>query len=170
MNKETTCAFTGNRPQKLPWGLNEKDPRCVSLKKRLDEEIQNAINNGYRHFISGMALGIDQYVAKIVLQKQIENPHLNITLEAAIPCKNQQAKWTRQQQIEYLEILATCDKITTISETYTDTCMMDRNKYMVDNCSLLIAVSNGTPGGTMKTIEYAKQKKITIVLIAANSH
>lgn len=165
MDNSISCSFTGNRPQKLPWGLNEKDPRCVSLKKRLEEEIQKAIDNRYRHFISGMALGVDQYAAKIVLQKSIENPCLNITFEAAIPCKNQQTTWAREQQLKYLEILAICDKITTISKVYTDTCMMDRNKYMIDNCSLLIAVSNGTLGGTMKTIEYAKQKHIEIIVL-----
>lgn len=28
-----TCAFTGHRPQNLPFGFNEEDERCVDLKK-----------------------------------------------------------------------------------------------------------------------------------------
>ena len=31
--KEKTCAFTGHRPQKLPFGFNEADERCTALKK-----------------------------------------------------------------------------------------------------------------------------------------
>ena len=29
------CAFTGHRPDKLPWGIRENDPRCADLKARL---------------------------------------------------------------------------------------------------------------------------------------
>ena len=30
-----TCAFTGHRPQNLPFGFNEEDERCIDLKKTL---------------------------------------------------------------------------------------------------------------------------------------
>lgn len=29
MNRETTCCFTGHRPEKLPWREDEGDPRCL---------------------------------------------------------------------------------------------------------------------------------------------
>ena len=32
MNRETTCCFTGHRPEKLPWREDEGDPRCLELK------------------------------------------------------------------------------------------------------------------------------------------
>lgn len=32
-----TCAFTGHRPQHLPFGMNENDDRCVKLKEALKE-------------------------------------------------------------------------------------------------------------------------------------
>ena len=35
MDKSTTCCFTGHRPDKLPWGEDETDPRCLALKQRL---------------------------------------------------------------------------------------------------------------------------------------
>ena len=35
MNRETTCCFTGHRPEKLPWREDEGDPRCLELKARL---------------------------------------------------------------------------------------------------------------------------------------
>ena len=30
-----TCAFTGHRPQHLPFGMNENDERCADLKETL---------------------------------------------------------------------------------------------------------------------------------------
>ena len=32
MDKASTCCFTGHRPDKLPWGSRESDPRCLTLK------------------------------------------------------------------------------------------------------------------------------------------
>ena len=40
-----TCAFTGHRPQNLPFGFNEEDDRCIDLKKTLREQIINLIEN-----------------------------------------------------------------------------------------------------------------------------
>ena len=61
VEREHTCCFTGHRPNKLPWGSNEGDPRCLALKERLAREVEAAYDKGYRHFISGMALGCDLY-------------------------------------------------------------------------------------------------------------
>ena len=49
------CAFTGYRPQKMPFGFNESDPRCIDFKCRVKETIQTLYDMGYRHFISGGA-------------------------------------------------------------------------------------------------------------------
>ena len=54
--KIKSCAFTGYRPQKMPWGFNEDDPRCEDFKHRLKDMILVMILEGYRHFISGAAM------------------------------------------------------------------------------------------------------------------
>ena len=62
------CAFTGHRPQKLPFGSNESDERCVTLKHCLHDLILRLIEQrNVRHFISGMAIGTDMYAAEIIL-------------------------------------------------------------------------------------------------------
>lgn len=66
--KGKVCCFTGHRPQKLPFGFNEEDERCVLLKDRLKGAIEMLITeHNITHFISGMALGVDIYSAEIVL-------------------------------------------------------------------------------------------------------
>ena len=67
MDKERTCCFTGHRPDKLPWGEREEDPRCLRLKERLVQAVEDAYISGCRHFICGMARGCDLYFAETVL-------------------------------------------------------------------------------------------------------
>ena len=79
-----SCAFTGHRPQSLPFGFDESDKRCTSLKSVMRDQIVALIENeGVTHFITGMALGVDMYAAEIVLDLKSKYPH--ITLESAIP-------------------------------------------------------------------------------------
>ena len=46
MNRETTCCFTGHRPEKLPWREDEGDPRCLELKARLAGAVEAAYEKG----------------------------------------------------------------------------------------------------------------------------
>lgn len=159
-----TCCFTGHRPSNLPWGYNEKGVKFFIFKLRLYNKIIRAINSGYIHFISGMALGIDMICAEIVLNLKKRYP--NITLECAIPCTNQAEKWTNYSIVKYNNILSKADTITYVSSRkYYKGCMHNRNKYMIDNSNLLIAIYNGSNGGTKQTIQYAKSNNLNISLI-----
>jgi len=160
--KNTAC-FTGKRPQNLPWGYNENDYRCIKLKQKLKNSVEKAINSGYNHFISGMALGVDTWAAQIVLY--LKNKYPYIIMEAAIPCKNQSDKWSRKDRDLYKNIIENCDKITYIAEEYTPYCMIARNMYMVDNSSLLIAVYDNSGGGSGNTLKYAQRRGIDIDVI-----
>lgn len=80
-----TCAFTGHRPQRLPFGFDEEDRRCIRIKQALSKQIAHAVEkNGISKFISGMAQGIDLWAAEIVLELKEQYPQ--ILLEAALPC------------------------------------------------------------------------------------
>lgn len=162
--KVKKCAFTGHRPQSLPFGFNETDERCIALKQMLRTEIINLIENeGVTHFISGMAIGVDMYAAEIVLG--LKSSYEGIILESVIPCESQAEKWTEEQRDRYYDIAAKCDKETLIQRHYTDDCMHKRNRYMVDEADYIIAVWDGRPSGTGKTVQYARRqgKPITVI-------
>ena len=81
--KPSTCCFTGHRPEKLPWGSDETDPRCKALKQKLQDAVSAAYDEGMRHFICGMARGCDFYFAEAVLALRADKQ--DVTLEAAVP-------------------------------------------------------------------------------------
>ncbi len=160
-NIGSACCFTGHRPDKLPWGTNEDDPDCVALKSRLADTLRAVYDAGIRHFICGMARGSDMYFAEAVIELRNEVP--GITLEAAIPCESQFRGWERSFRIRYDYLVHQCDMETLLQRTYTPGCMFLRNKYMVDHSSLLIAVYNGSGGGTRNTIQYAEKRGLEVI-------
>ena len=159
--KPISCCFTGHRPGKLPWGYHEADPRCLSLKRRIADAAEAAYQEGCRHFLCGMALGCDLYFCEAVLALKAAHP--DVTVEAAIPCPTQADAWPPSQRERYRRLVAACDFETLVSARYTPYCMQRRDRYMVDHASLLIAVFDGTPGGTQYTVQYAMSRRISIL-------
>jgi len=98
----------------------------------------------------------------IELKKQYEG----ITLEAAIPCCDQDKRWPQKYQNEYKRLLALCDKRLFVSERpYFDGCMAKRNNYMVSRADYLLAIWDGSSGGTCSTVNSALRKGIPIIII-----
>jgi uncharacterized phage-like protein YoqJ len=148
---------------KLPWKNNESDERCVELKRRLYDIAEAVYLSGVRHFLCGMAQGCDMYFCETIIELRERYP--DITIEAAIPCETQAAKWREADRERYFRLVEQCDVETMLQREYTSDCMSKRNKYLVDNSSVLIAVYDGTFGGTMQTVMYARQKGLEIIQI-----
>lgn len=161
MDKAAACCFTGHRPDKLPWGTDESDPRCMALKERLAAALETVYREGARHFICGMARGADLYFAEAVLELRKRRP--GVTLECARPCESQAQSWPPEEQERYQSILAQCDYETLVQHHYDRFCMMRRNRYMVDHAAHILTVYNGVPhGGTAQTLLYAIRKGLRI--------
>ena len=157
------CAFTGYRPQKMPFGYNELDPRCIDFKARLRETIQSLIWEGYSHFLSGGALGMDMYAAEIVLELRQQYPWIG--LEMVIPYDSQADHWEEVYQTRYAILLEAADMVTCTGHEYTKGALFRRNRYLVDNADLLLAAYDGQPGGTQMTCDYAKKMGVRICKI-----
>ena len=98
------CAFTGYRPQKMPFGFDELLPECIDFKNRIKETIEMLIFQGYTHFLSGGALGMDMYAGEAVLELRKQYPW--IALEIVVPFDTQSAKWALPYQTRYDRLLA----------------------------------------------------------------
>jgi uncharacterized phage-like protein YoqJ len=163
MHRDLSCSFTGHRPEKLPWGNREHDPRCKALKERLRVELQAAYGTGYRHFLSGMARGTDLYFCEGVLD--LKDLHPDITLEAVIPYPGQADRWSASEQRRYRTLLDQCDFETVIQHQHTSGCFLRRNRYLVDHSTRIIAAYNGQGGGTLYTITYAMKNNLDVVIL-----
>lgn len=147
-------SFTGYRPEKLRF-FGKDDPMFIDFIERLREKIFKLADDGAGVFISGMALGSDTYCAEIVLELKKKYP--KIKLIAAIPCSDQADRWSAEQKAYYQELLEKCDECVVLSSHYYKGCMQKRNRYLVDNCDVLLAIFDGKPGGTKNTVDYAQK-------------
>ena len=161
--RSCTCCFTGHRPEKLPWGDDERDPRCHELKKRLRDAVEAAYDEGMRHFICGMAQGCDLYFCEAAQALRDSRP--GVTVEAAIPCESQADKWPPEDKERYQRLVGLCDFETMVQRQYDRGCMLRRNRYMVDRSSLLIAAFDGSKGGTLYTASYALKNGVEVEVI-----
>ena len=115
-------------------------------------------------WLSGMALGVDLWCAQIVLSLKEKNPALR--LHCILPREGQEVKWPKAEQEQYHSILKRADEVVYVSRDYHPDCMLERNRYMVDRASILLAVYNGTyRSGTAMTVRYAKEQGTKIMII-----
>lgn len=160
----TTCAFTGHRPKSFPWKYDEADPNCVLLKEVLTAQISKLADRGVTDWFSGMAQGTDLGAAEAVLSLRKERPAMR--LHCILPCEGQEIQWAASAQERYHSILRRADEVIYVNREYSPKCMMERNRYMVDRSSILLAVYNGTQrSGTGATVRYARKLSREIIVI-----
>ena len=128
-------AITGHRPG-----------RIAGREKEIQEWIRKQLaENDCTEALSGMATGTDQIFARIVEER-------NIPLICCYPYRR-----TRFHPAEE-EINSRASDVRFISEDYIKQSYWIRDKYMVDNCDILLAVFDGKQeGGTWITVEYANR-------------
>ena len=155
------CAFTGHRPNRLPWGDREEDIHCLALKELLRRQLEQVIEQGCSRFLCGMAMGCDTYFAELVLE--LKKTHPGITLEAVIPCTGQEEQWPEKDRKRYRILLQQCDRVQILEAAYSDGCMLRRNRTMVDQAQVLISVWDGARSGTGSTVRYAQKRGVTVL-------
>lgn len=146
---EKVCCISGKRD--IPPESEER------IRKELFEKIIDAINNGHNIFICGFARGTDIMAAEIIIKLKGYKENENIKLKAYLPYKE------RKCSKKIKELLNECDDIIPCSEYYYKGCYLVRDKKMIENSGMLIAVTGKEEtGGTGYTIRCAVKKDIDI--------
>lgn len=169
--------FTGHRPDKLG-GYDWNSPKNQDIMSAISMQIMDLLDNNPNeqfHFICGGALGIDQMAFHIC--NKLKFTYKNITTEIAVPFRNQYIKWNKENFQIWRKQLYQADKLTLVDrldkykikdyqeDIYYPAKMELRNHYMVDNSDLVIAVWDGTNGGTGNCVNYAKKMNKKIIII-----
>lgn len=136
---------TGHRPHKLGGHSDEIMERLILIA-------EDAID-GYDKVITGMALGWDTAVAIAALNK-------GIPFVVAVPFIGQESMWPEESQIIHNNLLDLASEVVIVCEGgYSARKMQIRNEWMVDRSDVILALWDGSSGGTGNCIRYATRKK-----------
>ena len=150
INKARSCSVTGHRQLKDDLDI-----------ERLKDIFYKLIDDGgYENFLIGMALGFDS-LCFTILQEIREKR--KIKLFACIPCESQDKMFNLEQKEKYKKMLESADEKIYVSREYTPYCMQKRNRFLVDNSSVLIAYLRKEKSGTSYTVNYAIKNGISVI-------
>jgi len=144
---EKVMAATGHRPGKLNNEYDGTGPMSQAIKEELRKILRE---HQPSKVITGMALGVDMLWAEVALEE-------GIPVAAYIPCSGQDSVWPETSRKRYRDILDQCIENKTFADKYSPPAMRKRNQEMVDDSTILVAVWDGSSGGTSNCVKYAEK-------------
>jgi len=163
--KARVCCFTGHRPENMGLATaNENSPEYLRLKDAIRREIRAKIDAGVSTFITGCARGADIICGEIVLE--IKKSFPQVKLVCVLPFYGQEAKWSQRWKDRHANLLSHANAIVYVCDSYSRESFLQRDRYMVEHSTDMIAVFNGADtGGTAYTIKQALKKSLSCVMI-----
>lgn len=168
--------LTGHRPKKLG-GYRINTPAYLRLQQDLELYITYQLQR-YDIVVghSGLALGADTIWSKAILAMRERYPD-RVQFHAEIPMMEQPSKWFAKSDIDFWH--KQIDEAD-FKSVYGDLsgCKNDkerrrlatmllnkRNEGMLDHSDILLAVWDGTSGGTGNAVKYARKTGLEVVRI-----
>lgn len=157
--KPFSLGITGHRPDKLG-GYDNFTNLSYGLKFKMMDFF---LDKGVTTLVSGMALGADQWAVEVALG-------LGIRISALIPCLNQDKMWPVQARLHYQDLLEQIRKanglIVYVSlQEYWKGCMHRRNLEIVSNSEEMLAVWDGSKGGTSDCVRIATREGLSVTVL-----
>ena len=158
MEGKAVC-FTGHRTLS---GSRE------AVETQLHKLLKQKIKQGYRRFYAGGARGFDALAAGAVLRLKETAPDLTLVLVLpfAQPYTHETG-WTPEDIAEHQAIQAQADTVILLRERYRSGCYHQRDRYLVDHASLVIAYQKHRSGGTAYTTQYAREQGLPVLNLPA---
>ena len=163
-----TVAFTGHRPDKLG-GYGGDSPLARRVQRALEEVVRRVIRQyPGSTFISGMAPGVDRWGAEVVIA--LRDAGAPCRLVAAVPFRGQELRWPEESQRRYRELLGKADEVVVLVEPEGEVSyegarrwLLERNRWVVQRAHLVLAVWDGSSGGTAHTVREALRLKKNVL-------
>lgn len=145
-------AVTGHRPPKLG-GYSMKAAQKL-------KEFAVTVLDFYKpdKIITGMSLGWDTAIADACCQTT--TPFIS-----AVPFHGFESKWPDASKEIFYKLLECAEEVVYVTDTddYKPEYIMLRNIWMVDHADWILALWNGSDGGTMNTIKFAEKRDKEII-------
>lgn len=142
---------TGHRPDKLGGYGKDVEDRLVTLARDW------LIMYSPKKVISGGALGWDQALAWAAY-------FTNIEYVLALPFPGFEDRWPKSSKAKLHALMHDAHDVHFVCEEgYAGWKMQKRNVWMVDNSDQVLALWNGTSGGTGNCVAYANKKNKPII-------
>lgn len=149
-------AGTGHRPDKLGGYTERVERRLHGLA------VACVFEHRPDRIISGMAQGWDTALAEAAVR-------MRVPFTAAIPFWGQDLLWPAKAQRRYQKLLDLADRVHVVVDTDSGDPVLNpwfafqaRNEWMVDHCDLVLALWDGSKGGTGNCVSYAKKIGVPI--------
>ena len=158
LDRITSVCFTGHRD------IDKNS--AYFIPSALKATVRTLIELGATTFLCGGAVGFDTIAALCIIELKEEYP--DIRLHLVLPCKNQTRMWNETSRTIYDMILKRADRVEYLHESYTQNCMHDRNRRLVDLADVCIAYCVHSGGGTAYTMSYALKCNKQLINIYVN--
>lgn len=147
-------SVTGHRPERFATESERMGVRCALWAALSDL--------GPDMLLTGGARGADLWAAQWCVRYADE---IGTPLTVVLPFVGHTARWSDEDVKEYDRTMKDgykCGVLSKIeflgSSSRKSAAYFKRNRYLVDNCDLLVAVYDGKPGGgTAYTVDYARK-------------
>lgn len=179
-NPVVHIGFTGHRPSRLG-GYNINTMKYGTLQKDLEHCIEKALE---KHELvvghSGLALGGDTIWSKAILSMKKMYPE-QIQFHAEIPMMEQYEQWFKKSDVDFwheqvenadfTSVYGSLDDKTSQERKYLSAKLLnDRNKGMLDHSDFLLALWDGSSGGTANAVNYGIKTKMGIFAVHPESY
>src|SRR5690606_12055709 len=103
---------SGYKPHEL--GIfNEKHPGIQILKKSIENELRNLIDQGLEWVIISGQPGVETWTAEVVMDLKKEFPHLKFAV--ITPFLDMEKNWKPEKQEKFAYILSNADFVTSVT-------------------------------------------------------
>ena len=153
--KNISISFTGHRTY-----IGEADAQ-------LRQTLRQLYDDGYTHFLCGMAWGWDLAAAEAVIE--LRDEFSDVTLVAVEPYADFRKLFHGEDLERYNRVVESADKVVVVSEQGGDAAFRMRNDYLVDNSAMVVAWFDGKPrGGTAYTVRRARHSHLSVINLMPN--
>ena len=171
MKNEAVCAVLSVPVDKLPYKYNEAEDLVIMLKAKLSALLQQAAADTMLTIMTNGEFGVPLWC----LEMAQASKGLGHSIKTAIvvPCDEQDIGWAEEWRDRYYKIIGNADSTPALPLEYTDICSSteDRydmaDRYMIDNCDFVVAVTVGDE--EPDAVQYAKDKGKQIVYFDART-